>query len=79
MRLTIIYNDHKDMRDMVAFVDSEQLREIMSVLKGTELDPRSPTLREADGDTCPYCEGKPLFNSRGERVDCVTCKNSGHV
>jgi len=29
--------------------------------------------------TCPYCEGKHIYNYRGIRIDCVTCNNTGQV
>ena len=43
------------------------------------IEQRSPTLREAEGGTCPLCEG------RGERFfassyhKCVRCNGTGHV
>ena len=43
------------------------------------LDPRSPTLREADGDTCPSCAGKGTANGTGLAYVCSTCKGTGHV
>jgi DnaJ-class molecular chaperone len=69
------------MKDMEAFVNSEQLQKIMSVItEGSETPQRSPTLREAASGTCPRCagSGKVEFNS-GRRYPCGLCNGSGHV
>lgn len=41
---------------------------------------RSPTLREADGDTCPDCKGKGIVKDGFSALfECARCKGSGHV
>ena len=44
------------------------------------LDTRSPTLREAGGDTCPDCKGKGIVVGADDALfQCRRCKGSGHV
>jgi len=43
------------------------------------LNPRSPTLREADGDTCPSCLGSGRYPIGIDTTLCNRCNGSGHV
>lgn len=43
-------------------------------------DTRSPTLREATGDTCPRCEGTGEYQRLGfSPSKCALCNGTGHV
>ena len=48
-------------------------------LKVELLDPRSPTLREADGDTCPSCSGYGSYLVGAYHETCPECEGTGHV
>jgi hypothetical protein len=81
VKLTIYFTGNSLMKDMEAFVNSDQLQRIMTVImEGSETMQRSPTLREAATPIrgalvkCQHCGAENYFSN----AYCVECEKSLH-